>query len=237
MTEPYYSDDLVTLYHGDAREHTAWAEHARVLFTDPPYGQKWYRSGTGRNRTQARAHAGIAGDQDTAIRDAIIALWRLDQHERPGLIFAGSDPDLPRPMGLTKGARPLYFQKASDAGIIGSTTGFRNDVELLHLIGRWPKRPPQWSSIVATRAANVGGTSSPAGRFGHPHAKPIDVCEFLVSVLPPGPIADPFAGAGSILVAARNLGRPAIGVELAEGYCETIARRLSAGVLDLGGAG
>ena len=219
--EPYYADELVTLYHGDCREVTAWLE-ADVLVTDPPYGIS-YRRKRGTFKIPDDRPVAIQGDSTTAVRDEMLGLWR----HRPAIAFG--DFKLAPPAGTRK---VLVYAKPADAGTHGALAGFRHDIEAIYLIGRWPAAIGGQSSILRTGARMVGGaTVGVAPRYGHPHAKPVDVMETLIAACPPGVIADPFAGAGSTLVAARNLGRKVIGVEFEERYCERAARRLSQGVL------
>ncbi len=220
MGEPYYADDLVTLYLGDCREVAEWLA-ADVLVTDPPYGIGWRRGRKGAHDHggQDQGHAGIAGDQDTSTRDAALSAWG----PRPGVVFASFYA--PQAAGLRQ---ILVFRKPPDAGVIGSTTGWRRDLEPIFLVGAWPQRVAHSGSLIESNAHGAGHLAT---RYGHPHAKPVDVMETLIAACPPGIIADPFAGAGSTLVAARNLGRKAIGVEIEERYCEIAARRLAQDVL------
>jgi DNA modification methylase len=222
VTTPYYADESVTLYLGDCREVTEWLA-ADVLVTDPPYGIGWSQGA--RAGTKSYAREGIANDQDTAARDTVLALFK-----RSAIVFGSPTTAAPA------GARwTLVYQKPPDAGMFGSFAGFRRDWEAIYLVGSWPQDVATRSSVLRTRAPSI--VSITATRYrndrgaGHPHAKPLDVMETLIDACPPGTIADPFAGSGSTLVAARNLGRRAIGVEIDERYAERAARRLAQGVL------
>lgn len=61
---------------------------------------------------------------------------------------------------------------------------------------------------------------------GHPHQYPVGVAEWLIKKTANLPVLDPFCGAGATLIAARKLGREAIGIELDERYAEMAAKRL-----------
>ncbi len=67
----------------------------------------------------------------------------------------------------------------------------------------------------------------------HKNEKPVDLIQRLLSFLGGDVILDPFMGSGTTLVAAKNLGRKAIGIEIEERYCEIAAQRCSQEVLDL----
>lgn len=63
----------------------------------------------------------------------------------------------------------------------------------------------------------------------HPTVKPLDLMKYLVKLVSMPErnlILDPFAGSGTTLYAAKELGVKCIGIEMSEAYCEIIAERL-----------
>ena len=223
--KPYYADESVTLYHGDCLEIDAWLV-ADVLVTDPPYGIGW-ASGQMYDSKQVKRQVKeyglrvpVHGDDDTRVRDAVISLWGA----KPGAIF-----------GTWRVSRPpatqhrLIWDKQGRFPGLANAAFYPADEEIYILGSGWISDPPQ-RSVITTHEMRAGANSETA-RLGHPTPKPVALMERLIDKAPPGVIADPFAGSGSTLIAARNLGRRAIGVELEERYCEIIARRLAQGVL------
>jgi site-specific DNA-methyltransferase (adenine-specific) len=113
----------------------------------------------------------------------------------------------------------------------GMGTAWRNSTELI-IAAR--KRSAHWDG--GARGTVISVKPIHSKNRVHPVDKPVEVMKQLIEPTVPvgGTVLDPFAGGGSTLVAAKNLHRRAIGVELEERYCEIIANRCSQEVLDLG---
>ena len=71
----------------------------------------------------------------------------------------------------------------------------------------------------------------------HPNEKPLKLMYYLMKTFSNDNsiILDPFMGSGTTLVAAKELGRKAIGIEIEEKYCEIAVRRLAQEVLPFNG--
>ena len=210
----YYQDDAVTLHHGDCLELADLWTCADVLITDPPYGSQVIAGGYGRHGRL------IANDATTDARDAVLKAWG----ERPVLCFG--TPRLPEPPGGWD--HRLVWDKR-EPGLNGGPWRYNHESIFVRGEG-WVRVNARAFSVISVPSGN--GTPE---KSDHVHAKPVALMSTLLAAAPPGIIADPFAGSGSTLVAAKALGRKAIGVELEERYCEIAARRLSQGVLPLGG--
>lgn len=220
MTEPYYADEHVTLYHGDCIELADVWTGADVLVTDPPYGTQLLSPGNGnaggygRRYVHSRGRVGavITGDESTASRDAVLDLWG----DRPLAFFASAR--LPEPPGEWEDR--IVWDKRRPGMNAGP---FRYVHEMIYARG-----------MVRADNSTFSIISAHPDQRDHIHAKPDPLMRTLIKVCPPGVVADPFAGSGSTLAAAKALGRRSIGVEIEERYCEVIAKRLAQGVLDLG---
>jgi site-specific DNA-methyltransferase (adenine-specific) len=214
MTKPYYEDGTVTLYHGNCLEIDEWLQ-ADVLITDPPYGID-YQSGSMRETIKAS----ILNDKDTFHRDTVLAKWG----DKPALVF-----------GSWKMTRPadtrslLIWDTKGALGMGDLSIPWKPSHQEIYVLGRGP-----WQGKRTTDVLSIAPVQATAknGRL-HPHQKPVRLMDELV-VKTVGVIADTFAGSGSTLVSAQRMGRKAVGVELDEADCETIAKRLSAPALDLG---
>ena len=221
--KPYYEDEWVTLYHGDCLQITDWLA-ADVLVTDPPYGVAFrprVTAASGDMGCRDRIEDRIVGDRDTNVRDSALALWGAGAW----LMFGSW-----REPVLAAHTRIVWDKQIPGKGNWASP--WAPCLDDIYVGGAWGWSGSRDSSVISCQQYTPGQSTRP----DHPTPKPASLMQALIAKCPPGTIADPFAGSGSTLVAAKALGRKAIGVELEERYCEIAARRLAQDVLDFGGA-
>lgn len=212
---PYYQDDLVTIYHGDCREMLCDIE-ANVVVTDPPYGVNLdtsYRKAKRGRLAGATDYPPIHGD-DRAFDPTLFLGYS-------GVVLWGANYYADR---LPASGQWLVWDKRDGVGFNDQA-----DCELAWTSGTGGTVP----RIISHRWNGMLKASERDQRRVHPTQKPVALMRWCLGFMPPGTILDPFMGGGSTLVAAKDLGRKAIGIEIEERYCEIAAQRCSQEVLGL----
>jgi site-specific DNA-methyltransferase (adenine-specific) len=105
-------------------------------------------------------------------------------------------------------------------------------------IGDWPGLCSTVWNVPTVGGRMAPGTNKPGSPVGHPAPMPVEVARRCIrlSTWPGETVLDPFAGSGTTLLAARELGRRAIGIERSERYCELAVARLAQTSFDFEGA-
>lgn len=254
MTEPYYDDGSVTIYHGEALSVLADLPTATadVLLTDPPYSSGgMFRSDRAQDPTakyrgwshspdetrkptaQYGTFGGDCRDQWSWIRWC--AAWGTETLRvvRPsGIAFQFTDwRQLPATTDSMQFAGwtwqgVLVWDKGVGRPMAGR---FRNHIEYIV----WATNGAHQGAEGVYPSALIAVPTVGTNERQHVTQKPVPLLARLLSVVPGDrlTVLDPFMGVGSTLVAARESGHRVIGIELEEANCEMAARRLDQGVL------
>lgn len=211
---PYYDEDGITIYHADCREVLPYLSGVGHVVTDPPYGIGADVAQAARGYTQrgnAASPSRFYGntDWDTA-PDASTFRRILDIGEHH-VVWGGNYFDLPAVSGWLVWDKETGSNRYADAELAWT------DLPIAVRLFRF-----RWMGMLQ---------QIPEARV-HPTQKPVPLMRWCLDKLPDyRTVLDPFAGSGSTLRAAKDLGRKAIGIEIHERYCEIAAQRLGQMVL------
>ena len=237
---PYYRDDAVTIYHGDAREVVPALRLSDVgcLVIDPPYDDpgllEWSVDCQETESTLVFTDPRYLGRATTLFGP-------------PAWVFTWdtmSSWNLGRRRPLTQTKFALWYGSRDydrDAVLWGPAPPSRNHptTKQVPLDGR--RLTDLWrESLRWLHHPGAGSGSAGTERFGTRqgdqalrHAKPVGWMQCLIGNTSGGLVLDPFLGSGSSLVAAKYLGRSAIGIDVREEQCEAAANRCRQEVLGL----
>lgn len=241
--EPYYADDLVTLYHGDCLEvmRSLPDESVDMVVTSPPYnmglvpggnGRGMYRPGAsnkaGRFREGYGAHndAMDQSEYDNWQREVLAECWRLSRlavfyNHRPRVEHGVLRDPLGNNFGIPLRQRIVWNR---GTGIDVNLRAFCTRGEYVYLFA---KPDFKLSSHSASGMGDVWNLGIETGVPDHPAPFPVSLPARCIEATGARSVMDPFSGSGSTLLAAVNARISAVGIELESKHCDLAIRRLS----------
>ena len=214
---PYYDDGRgIVIYHGDCRDVLPYLSGDAIV-TDPPYGIKFDRATWGDDpENYPQLIRWLVKEASRCVPNG----WCFVFQAMPNVSrFSAWFPDGWRIYAACKNfaqIRPTVWHSWDPVIFWANGQAFHGkELNRDYYVG------------------NVAGVFADGN--GHPCPKPLDTMRHIVSIAsaPGATVLDPFMGSGTTLVAAKQLGRRAIGIEIEARYCEIAAQRVEEAALPL----
>lgn len=208
LPKPYYDDGKgIVIYCGDCREILPLLDPVDLVLTDPPYGiaDIWSSGSEKHGWGKANRESVIRNewDREPPTKEMLDAIRGKG---RDAIFWGGNYFDLPP-------SRCWFIWNKPERGF-----------SLAEAEMAWVSK----DAVIRVCDCNRSEVDR-----NHPTQKPLKLMTWCLSFFPKAQtILDPFMGSGTTLVAAKNLGRKCIGIELEEKYCEIAVNRLAQDVLD-----
>ena len=218
--KPYYSDDGITIYHGDCRDILPRIPRG-LMVTDPPYNVGYHYD---------EHHDALDPAAYTALLEAVLLMPLVVIHYPEALFPLAAQFHRPPDEFVAwvyHANTPKQWRAVAWFGITPDlsldTQPYRNPsdkrIRALMEKGREARIYDWWHY---EQVKNVSDEKTE-----HPCQIPMALMRRVLRVTPcDGYVVDPFCGSGTTLVAARDAGRHAIGIDCSEEYCEIAANRL-----------
>lgn len=211
--KPYYGPHAgITIYHGNMLDIVPFLR-ADLVLTDPPYG-----IGESSRKNLSRAHKGIPAtdygfydwDKEPASAEAIRETLKAAPF---AIIWGGNFFSLPPQ------SKWLVWDKLNSGDFADCEIAWTNLPGAIRIFRH------MWNGMLRDSERDTPRV--------HPTQKPVALMKWCLALLPDdtASVIDPFMGSGSVLVAAKDRGLQAIGIDVEERYCELSAKRLSQEVL------
>jgi DNA modification methylase len=217
---PFYQDEAVCIYHGDCREVLPLLGPVSHVITDPPYGIGF---------SEYVSHDDKPSEYDALLRASVDVAERL---VTDGWMVVFQSATL---VGRWQTLFPRDFRVVAYPKTFVQILKVRGPVQATDYALYWPVGTPQ-TPRGNGRDWCVAETSNMRLRpKGHPCPRPGMEMRHAVSTFSNEGdlILDPFMGSGTTLVAAKRLGRKAIGIERELQYCDLAVERLRQSALPL----
>lgn len=260
--KPYYEHAGITIYHGDCREVLPTLDPVDFVFTSPPYAEQrdytcacsdpWdavvppaLASVNITEIGQVLVNLGLVHRDGEVVQywDSLIAAMRAGGFRLFGWYVWNKLYSLPGDHNgrmapqhewlfhfNINAVKPAKTEKCSTSGraVSGSNRNVDGSTTPKFGLGKITGETKIHGSVVSLSYANAASEAN-----GHPAIFPVALASKVLQWWH-GTVLDPFMGSGTTLVAAKNLGRRAIGIEIEERYCEIAAKRLSQEVFNFG---